>query len=538
MRINQLGRLKIRDNLSIKETVAYQKISFWCDLERFLYNEIKRGKCKPTVIDFLKVSLGKYHLLSRLIISWVFGKTVRFKEDNIAQKKILIVSNQINWGPPSNPFSKKMKEDKYFEPIIQACKNRYRVVALSESSELSTIIKSLLERKNYQPNIWKPVGSFLTFNAFYRALIHSKAIEKKWCCLKRTSIFKKYADSLTIKLDFFFKYIIFEYIFYIELMKQAIETEKPDLIIIEGEYFGLGRAAVIAGRLKNVPTLALQHGIIHPYHNGYVYPKNEVFNKVSLQHYVLPDKTAVYGKYTEKVLTEICNYPPENVVVTGSPRYDVLVKAKQVFKKERFLAQYGLDPLKKTVLLITQGYHVSHDFLRATVKALKQFSEIQAMIKPHPGDVEPEWHSKILQKENYHALVLDPESNTFEALFACDLMLTVSSTVAIEAMFLNKPVVIVNLTGEPDPMPYVESGAALGAYREQDVAPAIRKALFDEDIRKELEKNREKFVKHHLHNIGIATKNVVRLVEEMIRTSLDSEVSHCSKKKKESEDER
>jgi len=519
LKINQLCCLKIRDGISIKEILAYGQVSFWWSFERFLYFGIKRGTYKPAITDFLKPLLGKYHFLSRLLISVIVGKLVRFKEINDSRKKIVMISqNGGVWLPPLNPTSKKMKEFKFFEPIIHLCRKKYRIVVLGESSSLSTIVGSFLEKMKYEPGLWKPLGPFLTFNTILKVFKYSRKLENEWHHLQRNSALMKYIDinSLFLRLEFFFRYVAFESILHLELMNQAIETEKPDLIIISGEYFGLGRAAVIAGKLKGVPTLALQHGIIHPYHHGYVHPKNEISNKISLKHCIIPDKTAVYGNYTKEILTKICNYPNESVVVTGQLTYDVLIKAKEAFREQKFLKQHGLDPTKKTILLITQDYSPSHEFLKVTVKALKKFPEVQTIIKPHPGDTEPKWHKEILTKENYHALVLDPKSNTFEALFACDVMITVSSTVAIEAMFLNKPVVIVNLTGEPDPMPYVESGAALGAYEEKDVAHVIRKALFDEDTRRELEKNRKEFVKYHLHNVGNATKNVVRLIEKMI----------------------
>ena len=41
-----------------------------------------------------------------------------------------------------------------------------------------------------------------------------------------------------------------------------IENEKPDLILIQNEYGGFEQALVIAAKFKNVPTIAIQHGII------------------------------------------------------------------------------------------------------------------------------------------------------------------------------------------------------------------------------------------------------------------------------------
>ena len=44
--------------------------------------------------------------------------------------------------------------------------------------------------------------------------------------------------------------------------------------------------------------------------------------------------------------------------------------------------------------------------------------------------------------------VLNEEYDTYEALNACDVLITVSSTTAIEAMIMKKPIIILNLTDE------------------------------------------------------------------------------------------
>ena len=48
-------------------------------------------------------------------------------------------------------------------------------------------------------------------------------------------------------------------------------------------------------------------------------------------------------------------------------------------------------------------------------------------------------------------------------------MLTKDSTTAMEAIALNKPVIVLNLGGEPDVVDYVEHCVALGVYKEEDL---------------------------------------------------------------------
>jgi hypothetical protein len=85
----------------------------------------------------------------------------------------------------------------------------------------------------------------------------------------------------------------------------------------------------------------------------------------------------------------------------------------------------------------------------------------------------------------------------------------------MEAVALNKPVIVLNLSGEPDIVDYVEQGVALGVYREEDLKPSIEKLLKDDS---ELAKNRGAYIEKYLYKIdGKATERVLKLIEEIIR---------------------
>ena len=76
-------------------------------------------------------------------------------------------------------------------------------------------------------------------------------------------------------------------------------------------------------------------------------------------------------------------------------------------------------------------------------------------------------------------------------------------------MVLEKPVLVVNLTGYPDTVPYVSSGAAIGVYREEEIAPAIESALWGgEQIQKMLQAQR-KFVEDYVFKIAGKSKERV-----------------------------
>jgi hypothetical protein len=87
-------------------------------------------------------------------------------------------------------------------------------------------------------------------------------------------------------------------------------------------------------------------------------------------------------------------------------------------------------------------------------------------------------------------------------------------------MMSDKPVVTINLSGEPVPVPYATEGAAIGVYHYQDIEPAILKALYDEETRSRLKVGRDEFVRNWAGEPdGKASQRIVTLMKEMMGAS-------------------
>ena len=82
----------------------------------------------------------------------------------------------------------------------------------------------------------------------------------------------------------------------------------------------------------------------------------------------------------------------------------------------------------------------------------------------------------------------------YEAIFACDALLTYWSTTALEAAVLKKPIVmaVFGLEGADDA--YVRPGVALGVEDSESLVEALRGIFYDKRVRERLEVAREKFV--------------------------------------------
>ncbi len=522
------------------KSLSFKNISLWWfnefPLLVFIMNAIRNNQDITKNIfgvDIYRLRhLVTFYFGAKAILLFILSKLlIRSKpQKSSGKKQIMVVSISSVWRahPQLERGGEARSQDVIFSDVITMLRgSNCNVVALYEDGSLLIDLKALIEREKIDKGLWMPVEAYLTLDILRTAFRASRRFKKEWDRLKNN---REFIDSLNYKgmplfdslkdyLAMLFEQRTFSQVLLIELMEKAIKIEKPHLILVAGENLSVGKAAVIVGKWKGVPTLAIQHGTINMHLPEYLHTKDEVSDKIDPEYCPLPDKIAVYGPWTKRLLIQDCNYPEDRVVVTGQPRYDVLTKADKIFSKEEFCQRYGLDLNKKIALICTENLSIFEEnivFLRGILKALKEFPDVQIIIKPHQRE-KGRWYERIAREEKADAVIMAKKSNTYEAMYACDVMLAFFSTTITEALILNKPVVVVNLTGEPDPVPYVESGVAIGAYKQEDIAPAVKDALYNEDVILTLAQARKDFVYQHAYiQDGQATERVTELINQML----------------------
>lgn len=334
-----------------------------------------------------------------------------------------------------------------------------------------------------------------------------RSLSVRWSRLKNIAGFKesiKYRGLplwrlLEPRITYIFLFRFAELIEYAETFTRIIDVEKPDIIITTGDRSDFVKIILSIGKKMDIPTLIVQHGVVddHPVY-GPIYA----------------DKMAVTGGAMKNVLIKR-NVSPEQLVITGQPRYDIFLRI--TFSREKTCRELGISENKKIIVLTTQP--VSHEenasLLSVVTAAMKEFPEAELVIKLHP-DEKLRWYQRVMKSFSFNAVIVK-DIDIFELLNSCDVMITLYSTTALEAMILDKPVITINLMNIPDVMPYAESGAAIGVYRAEDLAHAIKRALYDEETRKMLETGRKRFVYEQAYLIdGKASKRVADLIIKMI----------------------
>ena len=537
--LHKFHRTKSRCGKSLLEITTYKDIAMWgFAYFRFYYfirrilNEDSNNKPSRNRFSLVVSKTFKFCLdISIVILIKLIMKLYGEKKNNHSNKnkfpKILFTAQDIEWRVIRDYETDSMKKsDAFFDSIIKklAGAGKCRLVGIYPINPSIHSLRIFIDKsKNwYIPH--RPFNLYWSLDVWKKEREAFKYFKGVWDTLRDDETFKELCiysgknlyKQMRRELEIYF-YLLFPHaVKYIEIAKRMIEKEKPDLILIVNEYGNFERTLAVAGKLKEVSTLAVQHGVITLTHSEYI------FNKEEKGKVILPDITCVFGKYYYDLLTKNSIYEPEQVVITGQPRYDVFYYVDKLYSKEKFLKRYNVNPKHKIVLWTTQCHGISEEEnkknFKAVFKTMQNLKNATLIIKQHPG--EGGKYTKMikdyLNKYNLemNAVITPKNSDTYEQLFVCDLMITRHSTTAMEAVALNKPVIILNLSGEPDPVEYVKEGVALGVYKEEDLKPAIEKLLKDDS---ELAKNREKYIEKYLYKIdGKATERVVNLIEEIL----------------------
>ncbi len=534
--MHRFTETKLSCGKNLIELTTYNDVTLWWFvnfrfyyfISRVLNEDLNYKLTRNRFLWMVYKTIEPYLALSRTIlirlIMNLYGKKKKNnqnEEDKVP--KILFTAQDVEWKVIRDYETNSVKKsDAFFDSIIKklGVTGKCRFVG---TYPLGISIRSLRvfidKLKNwYIPH--RPFNLYWSLDVWERQKEASKYFKGLWKDLANDEIFRKLCaydgknlcTQMEMELKFYFYMLFPRAVKHIEMAKQMIDKEKPDLILIQNEYGDFERALVIAGKLEGTPTLAVQHGIITATHYGYI------FNKEDKGKIILPDTTCVYGQYHYDLLTNNSIYEPEQVVVTGQPRYDILHRAGKFYSKEKFLAKYGINPNHRILLWTTQCHGLSDEEniknFRAVFETMQNIKNVTLLIKQHPGEGKryTEMIKDCLTNYKIDAEVTPKTSDTYEQLFVCDLLITKSSTTAMEAVALNKPIIVLNLGGEADAVDYVEQGVALGVYKEDDLMPSIEKLLKDDS---ELAKNRKRYLEKHLYKIdGKATERVVKLIEE------------------------
>jgi UDP-N-acetylglucosamine 2-epimerase len=147
------------------------------------------------------------------------------------------------------------------------------------------------------------------------------------------------------------------------------------------------------------------------------------------------------------------------------------------------------------------------------VRAIEALDDVVAIVKPHPAEPSRPYEDVVGTLGARRVRVLSPQTALLDLLHAADLVVTVESLSAVEALVLGRPLVVLNTPTNLQDM--VEAGVALGVTEGEDPKAALEAALFDASTKARLEAARNAYLSDLAYGVdGQATGRIVALLRE------------------------
>lgn len=236
----------------------------------------------------------------------------------------------------------------------------------------------------------------------------------------------------------------------------VLDRWRPDLLVASSPGWFLPDALVLReARARRLRTAAVVLAWDNPTNKGY--------------RGADPDRAVVWSQRMADQLALHHDYPPERIEVGGVPHFDPYLRADGLPSRQELFAQLGLDPDRALVLFATRSpasYPHSAVVARALARAVSEHRlgrPAQLVVRLHPVSFRPGYPLTIdeyrdLERSHEHVHLDLPtvlsqqlrsdmpasESSRLGALIKhCDVLVNVFSTTSLEAMLVDRPVVMV-----------------------------------------------------------------------------------------------
>ena len=252
-------------------------------------------------------------------------------------------------------------------------------------------------------------------------------------------------------------------------------------ILLVNEY---GRPEwLAAANAEGIPSAAVQHGIIHRYHVGYLFPNRP-------PELILPTRTYVFGEYEGRLLTSASVYREDEVVVSGSPRLDLVADrepepAVRAATRAAVRRELGVAEGDRLVAVSTTAAAVLTRF--GVIPALGRLFDgplpnVHLVIKLHPAETDGTRYEQLIQGiatargRPGPPLTVVKAIDLYRLLAATDAHLGSFSTVLTEATVLGTPNLLAAADSGGDLLDYVAAGVARPVSDGPDLLRALEAA--------------------------------------------------------------
>jgi hypothetical protein len=237
--------------------------------------------------------------------------------------------------------------------------------------------------------------------------------------------------------------------------RQLLRKEKPDVVISTSIMSDIESALIKAARKERICTIGMPKSWDNP-------------SRAAWRARV--DELIVWSQFMKEQAQKYQNYSADCIHIIGIPQFDFYTDSKRLWSRERFCHEFNLDPQKPIIFYTSGGKAMPEDAEIAHMAyELIQSGEIgrecQLLVRPHysyAGD-EKKFASLIGKKDVSIDHSHNP-SDTFRdhgdyswehrerfmnCLYHAALVVNVASTITLDAVAFDKPIVNPTFDGYP-----------------------------------------------------------------------------------------
>jgi hypothetical protein len=285
------------------------------------------------------------------------------------------------------------------------------------------------------------------------------------------------------------------------LALDAVAGRGPALLGTLNEVARWSRLLPQAARRHGVPSLDIAHA--------------EAADDIAIRG-VDFDRYAVFGDQAAAVLRR-AGVDDSRIVGVGAPRFDQLVTRHGAAARM---------PASRRVVVASQWLNgamtleVKRRTLQVAMQAAAAGAPVEVVIRPHPIELDSVIDELVAKFNSPGVAVrVDRAGALYDVLDGAWLLMTGWSNVVFEALLSNVPAICINATGGPWPVPFVESGLAIGATDLESVRAAVGMLRNEREWRGALERGRTALTQHLGPLDGRATERLADTIGEMIGRS-------------------
>jgi hypothetical protein len=254
-------------------------------------------------------------------------------------------------------------------------------------------------------------------------------------------------------------------------VRRLLQRLRPAAVLLADEYHR--QTWLSAAQAEGIPTVAIQHGMIYRWHNGYIHRSRPETLR-------LPARTYVFGRWERDLLVRSSVYREDEVRVGGSPRLDLVASARN--ERETVRAELGVAPGDRMVVIsgtwgpIYRRFHYPIGLANLVDQPLPR---VHFVVKLHPGEPDEGPYRAVIENAAARGGFSPPPVSVVQAvdlyrlLRAADAHVGIHSTVLTEAVATGTPNLLVDGLAGADLLGFVEAGVARPVSTGADLLAAL-----------------------------------------------------------------